>query len=104
MNLADTTLLATPLLCAAAAGIGAAHAQMGWFSWLFVLPGFAIGFGCGIVIRGVAMALLFASGKQPRPFVEFVSVIAYMFIPMLAMFGAGAGTAWLSNWIAQRLT
>lgn len=101
MNWADMTFVITPLICACAAGAGAAQAKMGWASLLFAVGGFAIGYGCGWVARAVAVLLLVWGCKQSRAIFTFGSLIAYMLVPMAVMAGAFAGTAWPATWIAR---
>ena len=103
MNWADLSFIATPLVCALAAGTGAAESKMGWASWLFALGGLAIGVGFGAVARRLGLLMLFAGGSQARPAVEFGLMMAYMRLPMIVMVGGFGATAWLAVWIARRL-
>jgi hypothetical protein len=101
MNWADLTSVITPLICTFAAGAGAAQEKMGWGSLVFAAGGFAIGLGCGLVTRRLGILLLFVGCKQSRSLLTFGLLLAYMLIPMALMFGAVAGTAWLSAWLAR---
>ncbi len=103
MNWADLTFVMTPLICALSAGTAAAEQKMGWWSWLFALGGFGVGFGFGIITRRLGMMLLFAGGKQSRSLATFGLLIAYLFVPMALMIGAFGVSAWLSAWLARHL-
>ena len=74
---------------------------MGWFSLLFAVGGFAIGYGFGILARWLALLMLFAGGKQTRSVFTFGLLMAYMLFPMLVMIAGFGASAILSTWIAR---
>jgi hypothetical protein len=74
---------------------------MGWASLLFAVGGFAVGFGCGVIIRRLSIFLLFVACKQSRSLFTSGLLMAYLLVPMAAMLVAFAGTAWLTTWLAK---
>ena len=101
MNWADLSFVATPMICALSAGAAAADAKMGWFSILFAVGGFAIGYGFGMAARWLGLLMLFAGGKQSRSIVTFGLLMAYMLVPMFVMVAGFGATAFLATWIAR---
>ena len=101
MNWADLSFVMTPFLCAFVAGAGAMQEKMGWASLLFVVGGFFIGFGFGLVARRLGLLMLFAGGKQTRSIIVFGLLMAYMLAPMIVMMCAFAATVGLTVWIAR---
>jgi hypothetical protein len=101
MNWADLSFVATPLVCALSAGTAASEAKMGWFSLLFAVGGFAIGYGFGVLARRLGLLMLFAGCKQTRSIVTFGLLMAYMLVPMFVMIAGFGVAALLSTWIAR---
>ena len=101
MNWADLSFVATPLICALSAGTAASEAKMGWYSLLFAVGGFAIGYGFGMVARWLGLLMLFAGGKQTRSIVTFAMLMAYMLVPMFVMIAGFGVAAMLSTWLAK---
>ena len=101
MNWADLSFVATPLICALSVGTAASEAKMGWFSLLFAVGGFGIGYGFGIVAGRLGLLLLFAGCKQTRSIVTFGLLMAYILVPMFVMIAGFGVAAMLSTWIAR---
>ena len=74
---------------------------MGWFSLLFAVGGFGIGYGFGIVAGRLGLLLLFAGCKQTRSIVTFGLLMAYILVPMFVMIAGFGVAAMLSTWIAR---
>lgn len=100
-------MLTSVIFCPIAAGVGAAHADAGWLTVIFIPVGLAIGVGIFLFCRKpvysiTGFGMRFAS-KMPKSWIQqVVSVpffLLYMILPLMmvwgAVFGVWAGSIWL---------
>jgi len=98
MNAADLATALTVFGCGGTAGLVAASQKAGWFTVLFTITGFAVGFGCALAVHRLAYRLLDAGRRQSGALTGWAIILAYTLLPLLMAFGAMAATGWLTFW------
>jgi hypothetical protein len=102
VNHADMITLGTFVCSPVIAGMSAASAHAGWLTPLFMVGGLVAGFGVSYLVRTVSYGILNLDVKA-HPWLEWLSMICYMLVPVLVAAAGLAGIAAGADWLARHL-